>query len=160
MAVNSFSKFYCMTGWRVGWLVLPPDLVRTVERLQQNLAIAAPTLSQVAAVAAFDSTEELEAVKEGYRRNREILLNGLPEIGLGDLAPADGAFYLYADVSRFTEDSTAFCQDLLHRAGVAATPGVDFDQELGHLSVRLSYSRSEADMVEALRRLKGFLALR
>ncbi len=155
--VNSFSKYYCMTGWRVGWLVLPRELVRTVERLQQSLAIAAPTLSQVAACAAFDAVEELEIVKEGYRRNRDILLNGLPGIGLGDLAPADGAFYLYADVSRLTDDSTAFCQDLLHRAGVAATPGVDFDQELGHLSVRLSYSRAEVDMIEALRRLRAFL---
>lgn len=157
VVVNSFSKYYCMTGWRVGWLILPPELVRPVERLQQSLAISAPTLSQIAAHAAFDARDELEAVKAGYRRNRDILLNGLPEFGLGDLAPADGAFYVYADISRFSEDSTAFCHDLLHRAGVAATPGVDFDPTLGHLSLRLSYAGAETDMVEALRRLKGFL---
>jgi aspartate/methionine/tyrosine aminotransferase len=158
IAVNSFSKYYCMTGWRVGWLVLPPELVRTVERLQQSLAISPPTLSQIAAEAAFDSREELEAVKAGYRRNRDILLNGLPELGLGNLAPADGAFYVYADISRFSDDSTALCHDLLHRAGLAATPGVDFDPTQGRLSLRLSYACAEADMIEALSRLKAFLA--
>jgi aspartate/methionine/tyrosine aminotransferase len=157
IVVNSFSKYYCMTGWRVGWLVLPPELVRSVERLQQSLAISAPTLSQIAAEAAFDSRAELEAVKVGYRRNRDILLNGLPELGLGDLAPADGAFYVYADISRFSSDSTVFCHDLLHRAGLAATPGVDFDPTQGHLSLRLSYAGAEADMIEALARLKAFL---
>ena len=157
IVVNSLSKYYCMTGWRVGWLVLPPELVRPVERLQQSLAISAPTLSQVAAEAAFDSREELEAVKAGYRRNRDILLNGLPELGLSDLAPADGAFYVYADISRFSSDSTVFCHDLLHRAGLAATPGVDFDPAQGHLSLRLSYAGAEADMIEALARLKTFL---
>ncbi|MCI4678361.1 aminotransferase class I/II-fold pyridoxal phosphate-dependent enzyme [Rhodoblastus acidophilus] len=155
--VNSFSKYYCMTGWRVGWLVLPPELPRVVERLQQSLAISAPTLSQIAAQAAFDATEELEAVKEGYRRNRDILLDGLPALGLDQLAPADGAFYIYADVSRFTDDSTRLCRDLLHRAGVAATPGVDFDPLRGHLALRLSYAGAESHMVEALKRLKDFL---
>jgi aspartate/methionine/tyrosine aminotransferase len=157
VVVNSFSKYYCMTGWRVGWLIVPPELVRSVERLQQSLAISAPTLSQIAAEAAFGAREELEIVKAGYRRNRDILLNGLPELGLSDLAPADGAFYVYADISRFSDDSTAFCHDLLHRAGVAATPGVDFDPTLGHLSLRLSYAGAETDMIEALRRLKSFL---
>jgi aspartate/methionine/tyrosine aminotransferase len=160
IVVNSFSKYYCMTGWRVGWLVVPAELVRTVERLQQSLAISAPTLSQIAAEAAFDATDELEIVKAGYRRNREILLNGLPDLGFDRLAPADGAFYIYADVSRFTADSTAFCHDLLHRAGVAATPGVDFDPMRGHLALRLSYAGAEADMVLALKRMKGFLASR
>ncbi|HUO53902.1 MAG TPA: aminotransferase class I/II-fold pyridoxal phosphate-dependent enzyme [Rhodoblastus sp.] len=158
--VNSFSKYYCMTGWRVGWLVLPPSLARTVERLQQSLAISPPTLSQIAAEAAFDAREELEAVKAGYRRNRDILLNGLPELGLDELAPANGAFYIYADVSRFSEDSARFCQDLLHRAGVAATPGVDFDPRRGHLAMRLSYAGAESGMIEALRRMKDFLARR
>jgi aspartate/methionine/tyrosine aminotransferase len=158
--VNSFSKYYCMTGWRIGWLVVPPELVRTVERLQQSLAISAPTLSQIAAEAAFDATDELEIVKAGYRRNREILLNGLPGLGFDRLAPADGAFYIYADVSRFTADSTAFCHDLLHRGGIAATPGVDFDPTRGHLALRLSYAGAEADMVLALKRMKGFLASR
>lgn len=160
MIVNSFSKYYCMTGWRIGWLVTPPEFSRPIERLQQSLAISAPTLSQIGAEAAFDSLDELEAVKDGYRRNRQILLDGLPGLGLGDLAPADGAFYLYADISRFSSDSTAFCHDLLHRAGVAATPGVDFDPALGHLSLRLSYAGAEADMVEVLRRLKDFVAHR
>jgi aspartate/methionine/tyrosine aminotransferase len=160
IVVNSFSKYYCMTGWRIGWLVAPPELIRPIERLQQSLAISAPTLSQIAAQAAFDAGDELEAVKEGYRRNRQILLDGLPDLGFHHLAPADGAFYLYADISRFTGDSTQFCHDLLHRAGVAATPGVDFDPRLGHLSLRLSYAGAEADMIEALRRLKDFLARR
>jgi len=158
IVVNSFSKYYCMTGWRVGWLVLPPELVRTVERLQQSLAISPPTLSQIAAEAAFCARDELEAVKAGYRRNRDILLNGLPELGLSDLAPADGAFYVYADISRFSGDSTAFCHELLHRAGLAATPGVDFDPTQGRLSLRLSYAGAEADMIEALARLKAFIA--
>ena len=158
--VNSFSKYYCLTGWRVGWLVLPPQLVRTVERLQQSLAISPPTLSQIAAVAAFDATDELEAVKAGYRRNREILLDGLPALGFDRLAPADGAFYLYADVSRFTDDSPRFCHDLLHRAGIAATPGVDFDPTRGQLALRLSYAGAESGMVEALKRMKAFLASR
>jgi aspartate/methionine/tyrosine aminotransferase len=158
MIVNSFSKYYCMTGWRIGWLVAPPEFSRPLERLQQSLAISAPTLSQIAAEAAFDAIDELEVVKAGYRRNRDLLLDGLPGIGLGDLAPADGAFYIYADISRFSEDSTALCHDLLHRAGVAATPGVDFDPTLGHLSLRLSYAGAEADMVEALKRMKGFFA--
>ena len=158
--VNSFSKYYCMTGWRVGWLVLPPQLVRTVERLQQSLAISPPTLSQIAAVAAFDASDELGAVKAGYRRNRDILLDGLPALGFDRLAPADGAFYLYADVSRFTDDSPRFCHDLLHRAGIAATPGVDFDPTRGHLALRLSYAGAESGMVEALKRMKAFLASR
>lgn len=158
--VNSFSKYYCMTGWRVGWLVLPPQLVRTVERLQQSLAISPPTLSQIAAIAAFDATDELEAVKAGYRRNRDILLDGLPALGFDRLAPADGAFYLYADVTRFTDDSPRFCHDLLHHAGIAATPGVDFDPTRGHLALRLSYAGAESVMVEALKRMKAFLASR
>jgi aspartate/methionine/tyrosine aminotransferase len=158
LIVNSFSKYYCMTGWRIGWLVAPPDFSRPLERLQQSLAISAPTLSQIAAEAAFDAIDELEAVKAGYARNRELLLDGLPGVGLGDLAPADGAFYLYADTAKFSEDSTALCHDLLHRAGVAATPGVDFDPTLGHLSLRLSYAGAEADMVEALKRMNGFFA--
>ncbi len=155
--VNSFSKYYCMTGWRIGWLVVPPELPRVVERLQQSLAISAPTLSQIAAEAAFDAGDELEAVKAGYRRNRDLLLDGLPSLGLDQLAPADGAFYIYADVSRFTDNSTALCHELLHRAGVAATPGVDFDPHRGARALRLSYAGAETDMVEALKRLKGFL---
>jgi aspartate/methionine/tyrosine aminotransferase len=155
--VNSFSKYYCMTGWRVGWLVVPENFSRVIERLQQSLAISPPTLSQIAAEAAFEAVEELEAVKAGYARNRAILLDALSGMGFS-LAPADGAFYVYADISRFSEDSVAFCQALLERAGVAATPGVDFDPTQGHRAIRFSYAGAQADMVEAMRRVKAFVA--
>ena len=158
--VNSFSKYYCMTGWRVGWLITPPDMMRTVEMLQQSLAIAAPTLSQIAAVAAFDATDELETIKAGYKRNRDILLEGLPGVGFDRIAPADGAFYLYLDTSRFSDDSTALCHEMLEKAGVSATPGVDFDSVNGHLSMRLAYAASQAQMVEGLKRMKAFFARR
>ena len=124
--INSFSKYFCMTGWRVGWMVVPEALLRPVERLQQNLAISVPTLSQVAAAAAFDGRDEMEAVKHGYEENRRILTEGLPRAGLPEFLPVDGAFYLYADVSRFTDDSFAFAQRMLEEAGVAATPGHRF----------------------------------
>ena len=129
--INSFSKYFCMTGWRIGWMVVPPSLVRAVERLQQNLAISVPTLSQIAAEAAFDGRAELETVRRGYEENRRILLEGLPRAGLDLFLPADGAFYLYADVSRFSTDSFAFATRMLEEAGVAATPGVDFDPRRG-----------------------------
>jgi len=156
MIVNSFSKYYCMTGWRVGWLIAPDGFSRVIERLQQSLAISPPTLAQIAAEAAFDATEELEAVKTGYARNRAILLDALGVMGF-DLAPADGAFYVYADISRFSENSLDFCQKLLERAGVAATPGVDFDPTQGFRAMRFSYAGAEADMIEAMRRLKVFV---
>ncbi|PPQ34587.1 Aspartate/methionine/tyrosine aminotransferase [Rhodoblastus acidophilus] len=156
VVVNSFSKYYCMTGWRVGWLVVPPGFSRVIERLQQSLAISPPTLSQIAAEAAFDATEELEAVKAGYARNRRILLDALTGMGFG-LAPADGAFYVYADLSRFSDNSLEFCKNLLERAGVAATPGVDFDPSQGRRALRFSYAGVEVDMIEAMRRLKTFL---
>lgn len=155
--VNSFSKYYCMTGWRIGWLVVPERLARTVERLTQSLYISAPYLSQVAAIAAFDAVEELEAVKAGYARNRAILLEELPKLGIGDMHPADGAFYLYADIARFTNDSLDFCKRVLDEAGVAVTPGLDFDPVEGAHHMRLSFAGSEQDCLEAVRRLKGFL---
>ena len=157
IVINSFSKYYCMTGWRIGWLVVPERLVRPIERLAQNLYISPPYLSQVAALAAFDATEELEAVKAGYRRSRDLLLNEFPGIGLGDLHPADGAFYLYADVARFTNDSIAFCRRMLDEAGVAATPGLDFDPVEGAHHVRFSFAGGEAVCREAVHRLKGWL---
>ena len=157
VVVNSFSKYYCMTGWRVGWLVLPEHLVRTVERLQQSLAISVPFLSQVAAEAAFDAREELEIVKAGYARNRALLIEALPKMGVGDFEPPDGAFYIYADVSRFTNNSLDFCKRLLEEAGVAATPGVDFDRARGAHTMRLSYAGSEADIAEAVRRMGAWL---
>ncbi|HEX5868391.1 MAG TPA: aminotransferase class I/II-fold pyridoxal phosphate-dependent enzyme [Beijerinckiaceae bacterium] len=157
VVINSFSKYYCMTGWRIGWMVVPERLVRPMERLAQNLYISPPYLSQVAAQAAFDAAEELEAVKAGYARNRAMLLEELPRLGLGEMHPVDGAFYIYADVARFTNDSVAFCKRLLEEAGIAATPGLDFDALEGAHHLRLSFAGSEADCREALRRLKGWL---
>jgi aspartate/methionine/tyrosine aminotransferase len=157
VVINSFSKYYCMTGWRIGWIVVPERLVRSIERLAQNLYISAPYLSQVAALAAFDATDELETVKEGYRRSRDLLLDALPGIGMGDFQPADGAFYLYADVARFTNDSIDFCRRMLDEAGVAATPGVDFDPVDGAHHVRFSFAGGEVVCAEAVRRLRTWL---
>ncbi len=157
LVINSFSKYFCMTGWRVGWMVVPDALVRPIERLQQNLAISVPTLSQIAAEAAFDGREEMEAVKRGYVENRRILIEGLPQAGLTKFLPADGAFYLYADVSDFTADSFAFAKTLLEEAHVAATPGVDFDPIHGRNFIRLSYARSAEDMREAVARIARWL---
>jgi aspartate/methionine/tyrosine aminotransferase len=155
--INSFSKYFCMTGWRIGWMVLPPSLVRAVERLQQNLAISVPTLSQIAAEAAFDGREELEKVRHGYEENRQILLEGLPRIGLKSFLPADGAFYLYADVSQFTADSFAFATRMLEEAGVATTPGADFDPLRGHSFLRLCYAGGRDEMREAVERIGTWL---
>jgi aspartate/methionine/tyrosine aminotransferase len=158
VVVNSFSKYFCMTGWRVGWLVMPEELVRPIERLQQNLAISVPTLSQVAAEAAFDGREEMETVKHGYEENRQILLRGLPGAGIEKILPVDGAFYLYADVSRFGADSLDFARRMLEQAGVAATPGVDFDPVHGKNFIRFCYAGSAAEMHEAVERIGGWLA--
>jgi aspartate/methionine/tyrosine aminotransferase len=155
--VNSFSKYYCMTGWRVGWLVVPERLVRTIERLQQNFSISVPYLSQVAGEAAFAAGDECEAIKAGYAENRAYLLKALPEIGLGDFLPVDGAFYVYLDVGRYTNDSMAFCRDALNGAGVAITPGLDFDEGRGARTVRLSFAGSLAECEEAVARLGGWL---
>ncbi len=157
IVVNSFSKYFCMTGWRVGWLVLPPQLVRTVETLQQSLAISVPFLSQVAAEAAFEAGEELEKVKAGYARNRELLLNELPRLGFSKFHPVDGAFYIYADIGHLTNDSGEFCRKMLHEAGVATTPGLDFDPERGARTMRFSFAGSEEVMREAVRRLHGWM---
>jgi aspartate/methionine/tyrosine aminotransferase len=155
--INSFSKYFCMTGWRVGWMVVPEPLVRPIERLQQNLAISVPTLSQIAAEAAFDGADEMEAIKRGYVENRRILIEGLPKAGLTDFLPADGAFYLYADVSRFTGDSLEFAKRMLEQARVAATPGVDFDPFHGKNFIRFSYARSADEMREAVTRIARWL---
>lgn len=157
LVINSFSKYFCMTGWRVGWMVVPEPLVRPIERLQQNLSISVPTLSQIAAEAAFEGREEMEAIKRGYQENRRILIEGLPKAGLTKFLPADGAFYLYADVSDFTKDSFAFAGEMLEQAHVAATPGVDFDPIHGRAFVRFSYARSAADMQEAVARIARWL---
>ncbi|MGF6310216.1 aspartate/methionine/tyrosine aminotransferase [Bradyrhizobium sp. i1.8.4] len=157
LVINSFSKYFCMTGWRVGWMVVPDVLVRPIERLQQNLSISVPTLSQIAAEAAFEGREEMEAIKRGYQENRRILIEGLPKAGLTKFLPADGAFYLYADVSDFTSDSFAFASEMLEKAHVAATPGVDFDPIHGRAFIRFSYARSAAEMQEAVARIAHWL---
>jgi aspartate/methionine/tyrosine aminotransferase len=157
LVINSFSKYFCMTGWRIGWMVVPQPLVRPIERLQQNLAISVPTLSQVAAEAAFDSRAEMEAIKRGYVENRRVLIEGLPKAGLSKFLPADGAFYLYADVSDFTCDSLAFAKRMLEQANVAATPGVDFDPLHGKSFIRFCYARSVDDMREAVDRIARWL---
>jgi aspartate/methionine/tyrosine aminotransferase len=157
LVINSFSKYFCMTGWRVGWMVVPENLVRPIERLQQNLSISVPALSQIAAEAAFGGAEEMEAIKHGYQENRRILIEGLPKAGLTKFLPADGAFYLYADVSDFTSNSLEFAKQMLEQAHVAATPGIDFDPVHGGSFVRLSYARSADDMQEAVARIARWL---
>ena len=156
VVVNSFSKYFAMTGWRLGWMVVPPDLARAVECLQQNLFISPPTLSQLAALAAFDCLDELDRRVAGYRANRDILLEELPKAGFTRLAPADGAFYLYADIAEMTNDSDGFCRRMLAEIGVATTPGLDFDPEGGHRTLRFSYAGSTAEMIEAAGRLKAW----
>ena len=150
MIINSFSKYFCMTGWRIGWMVVPAALIRAIERLQGNLAISVPALSQMAAFAAFDGRVEMEAVKHGYEENRRILLAGLPKIGLDKILPVDGAFYLYTDVSRFCSDSYEFARRMLAETHVAVTPGVDFDPLHGRHFIRLCYAGARAEMKEAL----------
>ena len=157
IVINSFSKYYSMTGWRIGWMVVPEVLARVFERLAQNLYIAPPTISQVGALAAFDAVEELEAYKAVYAQNRAMLLEELPRAGFDKLAPADGAFYLYADVGTLTDDSESFVQRILKETGVAVTPGIDFDEEEGRHFVRFSYAGTFADMWEAARRLRAWM---
>src|SRR6185437_10413712 len=157
VVINSFSKYFCMTGWRVGWMVVPDALVRPIERLQGNLAISVPTLAQIAAEAAFDGREEMEAVKHGYEENRRILTEGLPKAGLDKFLPVDGAFYLYANIGRFSDDSLDFAKRMLAEAGVAATPGIDFDPRDGRHYVRFSYAGSPAEMHEAVERVGKWL---
>jgi len=158
VVINSFSKYFCMTGWRIGWMVVPESLTRTIDRLQGNLAISAPTLAQLAGEAAFDGRAEMEAVKHGYEENRRILTDGLPKAGLVKFLPVDGAFYLYADIRRFTDDSLEFAKRMLNEAGVAATPGIDFDPIDGRHFLRFCYAGSAAEMHEAVERIGSWLA--
>ncbi|WP_371224473.1 pyridoxal phosphate-dependent aminotransferase [Roseovarius sp. 2305UL8-3] len=158
--INSFSKYFSMTGWRVGWMVVPEDHVRGIERLAQNLFICPPHASQVAALAAMECTGELEANMAVYRANRALMLDGLPKAGFTKIAPPDGAFYVYADVSDITEDSCAFAAEILEQAGVAVTPGLDFDPVRGHRTLRFSYARATADIEEGLARLRAFMEAR
>jgi aspartate/methionine/tyrosine aminotransferase len=158
IVVNSFSKYYAMTGWRLGWAIAPASLARPMERLQQSLAICAPTLSQRAALAAFDAGEELESIKRGYARSRSLLLRQLPRIGLPLFAPPDGAFYIYADVSHLTTDSVRFCTDMLEEIGVAVTPGVDFDRARGASTLRISYAGPPEEVALGVERLSAWLS--
>lgn len=155
--IQSFSKYYSMTGWRLGWMVVPDDLLRPIERLAQNLFISAPTMSQLAALAAFDATDELDANVARYRANREILIDGLGGVGLDHFASPDGAFYFYVDVSHLTGDSQELCRVWLDELGVACTPGIDFDPAGGHRYVRLSYSESTGDVAEATSRIAAWI---
>ena len=156
IVVNSFSKYFSMTGWRLGWLIAPPVLGPALTRIGQNLTIAAPTLSQLAAVAAFDSHEECETNVARYARNRRVLLDGLPGAGIDRLAPADGAFYVWARTDHLADDSQALCSRWLDELGVAAPPGVDFDPVHGHRFVRFSFAGAEADVAEAVARLRDW----
>lgn len=158
--INSFSKYFSMTGWRVGWMVVPEDHVRVVERIAQNMFICAPHASQIAALAAMDCDAELQGNMDVYRANRALMSQGLVEAGFTRIAPPDGAFYVYADVSDLTDDSRAFAAEVLEKAGVAVTPGLDFDPARGLSTLRFSYARSTADIAEGLARLKAFMAAR
>ncbi len=159
IVINSFSKFFCMTGWRVGWAIFPDELIEPVERLAQNLYIGSPRPMQAGALAAFDDYALLQRHVDRYRENRDILLRGLPADFLGEPAPCEGAFYLYADISGLAgaPDSITLADAMLREAGVACTPGVDFDQEQGHRHMRLSFAGSTADMKEASRRIGDWL---
>ncbi|GAA6199095.1 aminotransferase class I/II-fold pyridoxal phosphate-dependent enzyme [Aquicoccus sp. SU-CL01552] len=158
--INSFSKYFSMTGWRVGWMVVPEDHVRVLERIAQNMFICAPHASQVAALAAMDCDAELQGNLEVYRKNRALMLEGLPKAGFDRIAPPDGAFYVYADVSEVTQDSRAFAAEILDKAGVAVTPGLDFDPVRGATTLRFSYARATADIEEGLARLARFMQAR
>jgi aspartate/methionine/tyrosine aminotransferase len=158
--INSFSKYFSMTGWRIGWMVVPEDHIRVVERLAQNMFICPPHASQVAALAALDCIDELEANRAVYARNRQMMLEELPKAGFTRIAPPDGAFYVYADVSDLTQDSLAFAAEILEQAGVAVTPGLDFDPRRGAQTLRFSYARSSEDIAEGLHRLKTYMARR
>ena len=158
--INSFSKYFSMTGWRVGWMIVPADHVRRVERLAQNMFICAPHASQVLALAAFDCREELDGHLQVYAANRALMLQGLAQAGLAKCAPPDGAFYVYVDVSDYTDDARAFAAEILDKAGVAVTPGLDFDPVDGHKWLRFSYARSTADITEGVARIKSFMEAR
>ncbi len=156
IVINSFSKYFSMTGWRLGWMVVPEDLLRPIECLAQNFFISPPSISQHAALGAFDCRDELEGNVARYARNRAHLLAELPKAGFDRLAPSDGAFYIYAEIGHLTNDSQEFCRRMLDETGIATTPGVDFDQGRGSTTLRISFAGAEADMVEATRRLKAW----
>ncbi|NQV83311.1 MAG: pyridoxal phosphate-dependent aminotransferase [Rhodospirillales bacterium] len=157
IVINSFSKYFSMTGWRLGWMVVPPDLRRSIECLSQNLFISAPTLSQYAAIKAFDCADELNANVVRYGENRALLLEQLPKAGFETLASADGAFYIYADITNLTNDSQEFCRRMLAETGVATTPGIDFDPVRGNHTMRFSFAGETAVIAEAAGRLRQWM---
>ncbi|MFC3441955.1 pyridoxal phosphate-dependent aminotransferase [Sphingobium rhizovicinum] len=153
IVVNSFSKYYSMAGWRLGWIVVPADLIGVARARMGNLFLTPPVLAQRAGLTAFDCTDELEGHVEGYRRNRQLLLDALPALGLAQIAPPDGAFYIYADISHLTNDSLSFCQRLLRETGVATAPGIDFDPVDGHRFIRFSFAVSTDRVEDAIARM-------
>ena len=158
--INSFSKYYCMTGWRIGWMILPQSLVRPVERIAQSFYISPPELSQIAAVAAFDGKQQLQQVKAGYEVNRAIMLDALPKLGFAHILPIDGAFYAYASVENFTDDSMEFAKQILRKTGVAITPGLDFDPVRGPSFIRFSFAGTKFDIETAIERLGNWSGLK
>ena len=146
-----------MTGWRIGWMIVPEDHIRQVERLSQNLFICPPHVSQLTALAAMDADKELNRNVDVYKKNREILLDELPKAGLEKFSPPDGAFYIYVDISKYSNDSLNFCKEVLDKVGVAITPGLDFDQKRGNSTIRFSYARSTADIIEGMKRMNFFM---
>ena len=157
IVINSFSKYFSMTGWRLGWMVVPENMIRTIERLAQNLFISPPTISQLAALGSLDSLEELNQTVARYKKNRELMIARLPEFGLSKFAPIDGAFYAYVDVSNFADNSEKFCREMLREIGVAITPGIDFDRENGMRYVRFCFSGLTEEINEAMNRLSNWL---
>ena len=157
IVINSFSKYFSMTGWRLGWMVVPENMIRTIERLAQNLFISPPTISQLAALGSLDSLEELNQTVARYKKNRELMISRLPEFGLSKFAPIDGAFYAYVDVSNFADNSEKFCREMLREIGVAITPGIDFDRENGMRYVRFCFSGLTEEIDEAMNRLSNWL---
>jgi aspartate/methionine/tyrosine aminotransferase len=157
IVINSFSKYFSMTGWRLGWMIVPEDMIRPMECLAQNLFISAPTLSQFAGVEAFKAMAQMDEYVAAYAKNRALLLSELPKAGFTKLAPSDGAFYIYADVSDITDDAPQLCQDILAQTGVAITPGTDFDTIRGNQFVRFSYARRFEDIQQACLRLQAFM---
>ena len=157
--VNSFSKYFSMAGWRLGWLLSPPDHIQAAHAYMGALFLTPPSLAQHAALAAMDAREELEGHLEVYRANRALLLDALPRLGLGAIAPPDGAFYIYADVGHLTDDSLAFCKRLLQDTGVATAPGVDFDPVEGKRFIRMSFAVSTPEIREAIARMEPWFAV-
>ena len=158
IVINSFSKYFSMTGWRLGWVVVPKNHIRQFERLAQNMFICAPHISQIAALGALDAYDELNLNLKTYETNRTMLIEELPKLGLKNFAPPDGAFYFYIDVSEYTDDSVTFAKSILDEVDVAITPGIDFDSERGFKTIRLSYACSTSDLKEGLKRLEKFMS--